>query len=156
MVGVSPEFEMALYTMCFLNGKEENHVQLGPYRCNVKCFSFGHGNNVKIGSSFPEALPMSPEQAATKLQSVVRGRQTRQRMGRPAPPPPSLDSWGPPPGQSAPPAAPQQHTPQGNAWGKPLVVSSTTSTTTSRTTTTTTTRSDAAPAGGAWSKPHKW
>lgn len=149
---------MALYTMCFLNGHEENHVQVGPYKCNIKCFTFGRGNNVKVGSAFPEALPLTDEQAAVKLQAMVRGHQTRHRTGRPAPPPPSLDTWGPPPGQAAAPAQqqPARTQQQGNAWGKPLAFSSTTTTTSSRTTTITTVRSDEAPTAGAWAKPHKW
>ncbi|KAL8150576.1 hypothetical protein V2J09_020384 [Rumex salicifolius] len=50
-IGVSPEFEMALYTLCFLVGGEDNDVELGPYRVNIKCYR--HGNN--IGSVFPIA-----------------------------------------------------------------------------------------------------
>lgn len=149
LIGVSPEFEMALYTMCFLNGQEENHVLVGPYHCNIKCFTFGRGNAVKIGSAFPEALPMTQEQAAIKMQAMVRGRQSRQHRS-PQPPPPSLDSWGPPPGQAAPPQPPQPAgTAPANAWGKPLTFD-------------TPAPSDAvappppASADGAWAKPHKW
>ncbi|ERN15491.1 hypothetical protein AMTRI_Chr03g145590 [Amborella trichopoda] len=52
LVGVSPEFEIALYTLCFYIGEEDNHVQLGPYPVNIKCYRFG---NEKIGSVFPIA-----------------------------------------------------------------------------------------------------
>lgn len=50
-IGVSPEFELALYTLCFFAGREENHVQVGPYPVNVKCYRLGN----KIGSAFPIA-----------------------------------------------------------------------------------------------------
>ncbi|RHY26213.1 hypothetical protein DYB32_007798, partial [Aphanomyces invadans] len=62
LIGVSPEFEMALYTLCFLNGEEANEVQLGPYRAIIKCFSIGRGDRAKIGSSFPDACPLTEEQ----------------------------------------------------------------------------------------------
>lgn len=52
LVGVSPEFEIALYTLCFFAGGEENHIQLGPYSVNIKCYRLG---NDKIGSAFPIA-----------------------------------------------------------------------------------------------------
>ncbi|KAK8538197.1 hypothetical protein V6N13_096021 [Hibiscus sabdariffa] len=51
LVGVSPEFELALYTLCFFVGGEDNYVQLGPYSVNIKCYRFGD----KIGSVFPIA-----------------------------------------------------------------------------------------------------
>ena len=57
-MGVSPEFEMALYTTCFLVGGEENKVYLetvpgGGYELNIKCYTMARD---KIGTSFPEAL----------------------------------------------------------------------------------------------------
>ncbi|KDO36354.1 hypothetical protein CISIN_1g036043mg, partial [Citrus sinensis] len=51
LVGVSPEFEIALYTLCFFVGGEDNYVQLGPYPVNIKCYRFGD----RIGSVFPIA-----------------------------------------------------------------------------------------------------
>ncbi|KAH8938973.1 hypothetical protein BDL97_15G012400 [Sphagnum fallax] len=53
LIGVSPEFELALYTLCFFAGQEDNYLQLGPYRVNIKCYRFGQD---KIGSVFPIAL----------------------------------------------------------------------------------------------------
>ncbi|CAK8562641.1 unnamed protein product [Lathyrus sativus] len=50
-VGVSPEFEIALYTLCFFAGQEDNHIQLGPYAVNIKCYHLGN----QIGSVFPIA-----------------------------------------------------------------------------------------------------
>lgn len=81
LIGVSPEFELALYTMCFLNGKEDNCIQMGPYLCNIKCFPFGRGDRVKIGTAFPEALPITEAQAAIKIQALLRGKRVRQQPG---------------------------------------------------------------------------
>ncbi len=35
-VGTSPEFELALYTLCFLAGQESNEVTLAGYRIRIK------------------------------------------------------------------------------------------------------------------------
>lgn len=51
-IGVSPEFEIALYTLCFLCGEENNKIHLDDYDVNIKCYRYG-GN---IGTSFPELL----------------------------------------------------------------------------------------------------
>lgn len=51
LIGVSPEFEIALYTLCFYMGGEENHIQLGPYPVNIKCYRLRD----RIGSAFPVA-----------------------------------------------------------------------------------------------------
>ena len=58
-IGVSPEFELALYTMAFLSGDEENEISLdtggGEYfDLNVKCHTYDRGT--KVDSSYVEAL----------------------------------------------------------------------------------------------------
>ena len=57
-IGVSPEFELALYTMAFLTGEEENEITLdagGEYfDLNVKCHKYDRGS--KVGSCYVEAL----------------------------------------------------------------------------------------------------
>lgn len=72
--GTSPEFEIALYTMLFIGGERENKVELGPYLANIKIYSFGN----KIGSAYPEALALSPNQkldeSTVTLQSAIRTR----------------------------------------------------------------------------------
>jgi len=52
-IGVSPEFEMALYTLCALVGEEDNEVTLNTgtdeFVLNIKCYKFGP----RISTSFP-------------------------------------------------------------------------------------------------------
>eukprot|EP00850_Spirogloea_muscicola_P021750 SM000260S09946 [mRNA] locus=s260:94241:96342:- [translate_table: standard] len=49
LVGVSPEFELALYTLCFAAGAEDNHLRLGPYAVNVKVYRLDRD---RLGSAF--------------------------------------------------------------------------------------------------------
>lgn len=56
-IGTSPEFEMALYTICFLVGEgEDNYVTLDTghdvFELNIRCYRMGQN---QIGTSFPEA-----------------------------------------------------------------------------------------------------
>jgi poly(U)-specific endoribonuclease len=56
-IGVSPEFEVAVYTLCFLMGQENNTVELNTgtdiFDLNIRCFRI-YGD--KIGTTYPEAL----------------------------------------------------------------------------------------------------
>lgn len=55
-IGTSPEFEMALYTICFLVGGENNYLTLDTgvdvFDLNIRCYRMGSN---QIGTSFPEA-----------------------------------------------------------------------------------------------------
>jgi|TARA_B110000208_G_scaffold170193_1_gene211540 hypothetical protein len=52
-IGVSPEFEFALYTMMFMCGEEKNDVEIGGYKVRVTCYSMGRAPHLKIGTCFP-------------------------------------------------------------------------------------------------------
>mmetsp|Transcript_61511 Transcript_61511/g.109642 ORF Transcript_61511/g.109642 Transcript_61511/m.109642 type:complete len:420 (-) Transcript_61511:22-1281(-) len=54
-IGVSPEFEMALYTLCFLAGGTDNMVHVGEYRVNVKCYPMNRYGRTYIGTAYPQA-----------------------------------------------------------------------------------------------------
>ena len=47
---------MALYTLMFLCGEEENDVEMGGYNIRVTCYSMGRAPNLMIGTSFPKSL----------------------------------------------------------------------------------------------------
>lgn len=56
-IGVSPEFEMALYTMCFFAGEKENIFDLDTgsdvFKLNCKVYTMGRD---KIGTSYVETM----------------------------------------------------------------------------------------------------
>lgn len=53
-IGTSPEFEMAIYTLCFHAGKEENRIDLLEYDLNIKCFRIHSKYGDKVAGCFPE------------------------------------------------------------------------------------------------------
>ncbi len=55
-IGTSPEFEFALYTLCFLAGQEENVVQVGDYEVNIKAYRIKSKYGDKVGSAYPEVM----------------------------------------------------------------------------------------------------
>lgn len=57
-IGTSPEFELALYTMSFLMGNEDNKVEIAGYDVNVKCYKFTdkYSGKTYIGTAYPELL----------------------------------------------------------------------------------------------------
>lgn len=79
-IGVSPEFEMALYTLCHMSGGGDVEARFGSYCCNIKTHSIGRGSYKKIGTAYPEMLPYTPAQAATKIQATFRGTHVRQQQ----------------------------------------------------------------------------
>jgi len=76
-IGTSPEFEIMLYSMCFLAGHEKNTVQVGPYRVEVVVYPFRAHGATYIGTAYPSEAPMNENEAATRIQAVHRGRNTR-------------------------------------------------------------------------------
>mmetsp|Transcript_20527 Transcript_20527/g.28344 ORF Transcript_20527/g.28344 Transcript_20527/m.28344 type:complete len:286 (-) Transcript_20527:76-933(-) len=55
-MGVSPEFEVALYTLMFLASGEKTTVELDGFKVSIRCYHIHTKHGVHIGSSFPELL----------------------------------------------------------------------------------------------------
>jgi poly(U)-specific endoribonuclease len=72
-VGTSPEFEVALYTLCRFCGQQENVVQCGPYKVLVTIHTFPDNprpdQKVFLGSSFPGEAPLEEDEAARRIQN---------------------------------------------------------------------------------------
>lgn len=79
-VGTSPEFELALYSMCFFSGNEETTVQLGPHRVNIKAFSIKQTGGPYIGSAFPEEAEHNDDEL-NRAARVIQKPMIRRREG---------------------------------------------------------------------------
>ena len=53
-VGTSPEFELALYSLCFFAGEEENRISCGGYDLTIKCYRINskYGDKVRARRQF--------------------------------------------------------------------------------------------------------
>lgn len=90
-IGVSPEFEMALYTLVFKMHENEKKVelalQLSFYAVDITCFSWNQGPLTFIATAFPVIPQLSKDEAASRIQARVRGKQTRSGKGGVSPRP---------------------------------------------------------------------
>lgn len=55
-VGTSPEFELALYSLCFFAGQERNRITCGDYDVVIKCYRIHSKYGDKVSSCFPELI----------------------------------------------------------------------------------------------------
>jgi len=56
LIGVSPEFEIALYTLVFLVSGEFTEVVLDGFRVGLRCHRFQSRGAERLGSAFPELI----------------------------------------------------------------------------------------------------
>ncbi|KXZ46905.1 hypothetical protein GPECTOR_39g399 [Gonium pectorale] len=61
-VGTSPEFELALYTLCFLCNpdEEKTFLEIGPYDLNIVCYRIRSKYGDKVATAYPDLLGEDP------------------------------------------------------------------------------------------------
>ncbi|KJH41965.1 endoribonuclease XendoU [Dictyocaulus viviparus] len=61
LIGTSPEFDMALYTLCFLSrrGRQECKIELDGCPISITSYELIQNNKVFIGTIFPTAGPLT-------------------------------------------------------------------------------------------------
>ena len=95
-IGTSVQFDLALYTLCFMaGGKENKHtLMVGPYKTEIVCHVMGHGSHMKIGTIYPACAPMTDEEAAVRWCGGSSIAVSWDRRMRSAEPPRRRCSWG--------------------------------------------------------------
>ncbi|KAG2447987.1 hypothetical protein HYH02_007016 [Chlamydomonas schloesseri] len=67
-VGTSPEFELALYTMCFLCSEEEKtFLEIGPYDLNIVCYRIRSKYGDKVATAYPDLIGEDPSNELANL-----------------------------------------------------------------------------------------
>ncbi|GIL57337.1 hypothetical protein Vafri_12603 [Volvox africanus] len=68
-VGTSPEFELALYTMCFLINADETKtfLEIGPYDINIVCYRIRSKYGDKVATAYPDLLGEDPSNELANL-----------------------------------------------------------------------------------------
>lgn len=54
LVGVSPEFEIALYTIVFLCGRNKSRLRFGNIEMSIQCFKMERENRTVLATLFPD------------------------------------------------------------------------------------------------------
>jgi poly(U)-specific endoribonuclease len=71
LIGTSPEFELALYTLCFYCSPDECVVKLGPYKVNITSYTWPAqprpGQKVYVATSFPSEVPLDEHEVGNCL-----------------------------------------------------------------------------------------
>ena len=72
-IGVSPEFEIALYSLIFLGSdKDKTRVTCGDYKVDVTAYKQICGGRQYIGTAFPAEAPLDEDEAASKIQNQFK------------------------------------------------------------------------------------
>ena len=69
LIGTSPEFEIALYTLCFFAEGNEHEVNLGPYKVLITSYNWpSHpraGQQSYIATAFPAEVPLDENEVSS-------------------------------------------------------------------------------------------
>jgi len=81
-VGVSPEFELALYTMTwFASDEPKNIVTVGPYNVELTAYRQKSRGVDYIGTAFPAEAPLTENEGASRLQKHSRNKKFNKKYG---------------------------------------------------------------------------